>query len=195
MTAFEGGGLSLPEVERQSPELYRRLEAAWRQARDRRDPGPIFHRSIAATVNDAYRDSLRSADGELLRDYGRNYRDRLAHLRRRPADCAAYIVGGPGDFDFPISLERSSSALRIRFLLATPASPREPSTATAFAIPEPVFQDTVRRSGLTVDALRPALRDGGTPAERCAARIAFIDAALAGKAPGRQVLREMSAGL
>ena len=195
LTAFEGGRLRLPEIERQGPALNQRLVAVWRQARDRRDPGPIFHQNVGVALNAAYRDSLRSADGALLSAYWQNYRDRLAHLRQRPADCASYIVGGPGNFDFPIALENSSSALRIRFLLATPERPRAASTATTFAIPEPIFQDTRRRANLTVDQLRPALRDGGTPAHRCAARIAIIEAALEGGAPGRRLLRDMSAGL
>ncbi len=195
LTGFENGRLALPEIERRSPILYRRLVAVWRQARDRRDPGPVFHQSIVAALNLAYRESIRAADGELLRAYWEHYRDRLDHLRQRPADCASYMVGGSGNFDFPLELETRGSALRVRFLLATPENRRTEATEGTFSIPDPIFQDTRLRAGLTEEELRPALRDGGTPAQRCIARIAIIDAALAGGGQGRRLLRDMSAGL
>jgi hypothetical protein len=63
-------------------------------------------------------------------------------------------------------------------------------------VPGRLMDDIARRSGLGVERLRAAMKGQGPLQDRCSARIALIDAALAkGEKEGGAFVREMTKAL
>jgi hypothetical protein len=195
-----GGRVDLDELERRNPPLYERLMARWRRARDRHEP-PFFLEADARTLlQEGARESLRGGGSALQADFWRLRRDELAWLQRADvADCDRSLQGAPVQARMPPEYNARRRELLERALGETPRDPPAPLSEDAvyrFVIPEAAMAAAGRSSGLRPDLLDAALNNRATPAARCTARIALIEAALALPERERErLLRDMSRGL
>lgn len=111
--------------------------------------------------------------------------------------CDAYLTGKQVPREkLPEAIRQRGHALISRTLLETDpaeaAKYRAEDSASSFAVPGPVFERTMRRSGLTRNQLRAALTGSGTPGQRCFARIAIIEVVLElPRAQGETLLRRL----
>jgi hypothetical protein len=180
-----------------NPRLYDRLVQRWEEARDARENSYAFQVAIEAKIDEAYIEWVRNGSYEEQADYWKLIADRAREARKSSAEaCDSALRGEPGA-KMPPRLELEAQALMAQALL-TPAKerPTPRAASSTFAIPQRIAEDTLKRSHLAPERLKEALRDRGTAADRCAARIALIDSALAQpKAVAAPFLRHMSAPL
>jgi hypothetical protein len=197
IAAATAGQYGLALIEARNPALYLRLVAQWERARAVRSDRASFAEAVSAILRSGYRDNVRGGGYPLQADYWRLFADKLRWVQRSAgaASCDGFIRSEAG-LVLPADLEAREQALLARALIEPPARPRARSPDTRFAIPVPVFEAGARRAGLPADAFEAALNERSPAEQRCRARIALVEAALAmPQARGAPFLRAMSAGL
>jgi hypothetical protein len=182
-----------------NPGLHERLIARWEQARAGTDNGVLFGSDIRTLLEQGMHEGLRYGSFALQRDYWRLRADELIALRTRDPEACVRAMTGEGAVPAPSgSIQMRRREIELRALAEPPRDPDRPgmTPAPTFRIPAPIASDAARRSGLPFERLRAAINDRGPAADRCAAEIGLIEAALA--APRRSaapLLRDMSRGL
>ncbi|HEX5183131.1 MAG TPA: hypothetical protein VFW19_08265 [Allosphingosinicella sp.] len=192
------GGLRMTSLALLAPELHDRLVARWRQARDGGEDFGSFFAAARRMIDNAYRTGLRAGGYDVEVQYWRLRAKQLRWLSRDPDECDAYMRDGshaqfPPEFD---ALDAQAHAAAI--MAGGTAEAEDPAAPTAyrFSIPHALFHAAARRAGLAEPVMAASLLDGGTHAQRCAARIALIDEALAEpRSVAAPFLRKMSSGL
>jgi hypothetical protein len=188
----------LAALEKSNPRLHAQLMEKWRQARRNQEDRRWFDQGVEDLLETGFSDAIRSGGYALQAEHWRLFADRLKSARRISPDlCGALLRGDPDSLPFSADLSMRSKALVAKALLAPAGRPVERSPpGSTFRIPGPIAESTAARSRLDDETLSRALRDRGTPAQRCDARIALIESAL--DQPRRvaaPLFRDMSAGL
>lgn len=188
------GRFDLAALQAGNPRLHERLIERWREASAGTGRDWRFAGDIRRILDEAASEGLRGGDYDLQAAYWRLAADRLSWLRERSIeDCDRLIGGATVARAFPVAFAERLRTLRARALEAG-APPTRQAGRTEFAVPGSIFAAAMRRSGLDRPTLGAALNGGGTPAQRCGARIALIEAALAApRAEAAPMLRAMSA--
>lgn len=188
----EGGSLDIRAIEMRNAALYQLLATIWTDTSYAGGNYEDFARDVDATLDQAHAEGLRAANGALLEQHWQLVRDRLLHLRDRPDDCAAFLMGAQRGYDFPPDIVRRGAALRTTLILQAPATPALGSPDPRVDIPGALFEAARARAEMGEAAMRAALAGRGPNAARCPARIALIETAL-GSSEGREFLREVVA--
>lgn len=196
--AFTFQRYSLATLQLRNPALHGRLMARWNTQRAYPRSLAEFQDEITTILGTAERDAFRAGSYQLQSAWWRLERDKLAWLQGRDvAACARLARGERPAITLPIELNNRRNQLRIQ-AIGEPLPLRVPPAAGArrFSIPGAAVEIAIRRSGLSDARLARSWLNRGPDSDRCAAGIALIDAALALPArQGRQLLRDMSAGL
>lgn len=191
------GVLDLAAVAARNPPLHARLMARWRWQHDTPTQSYQFQDDVRNLLVHAEREALRGGSYALQAAYWRLKRDELVWLRAR--DVGQCERGARGDYQSPLlppELAGRREGIRAQALAEAIADPAPAVGRRSFMIPAAAVELAMRQSGLGADTLGAAWRGGGTPAQRCAAAIALIHAALAlPPGQGRRLLRDMSSGL
>ncbi|HMJ93956.1 MAG TPA: hypothetical protein VK472_07640 [Allosphingosinicella sp.] len=188
----------LSQLETTNPRLHAQLVDRWRQARGDGEERRWFEQGVEDLLDKGYLDAIRSGGFELESDHWRLFADQLKWARRTsPTLCGSYLRGDSESLPFSAELSMRASTLLARALLEPAGRPRDKSPpGSTFSIPGPIAKSTAARAHLEEKALSAALLDRGTPARRCDARIALIEAALdQPKSVAAPFLRRMSASL
>lgn len=188
----------LAALQASNPWLHGQLMEKWRQGRREARDRAWLDEGVIAVLNEGFSDAVRGGSYEIQADHWRLLVDELKWARQTsPALCAAVLRSGVPDLALPLELDRRSKDLVARALLAPAGRPpkRKPA-GTTYAIPRAVAELTRSRTRLDDEILAEALMDRGTPAQRCDARIALIEAALEQpRAVAAPLLRDMSSTL
>lgn len=195
MLAVLGGEALTPALlESANPDLMRSIQAEWALAKRSYWSQYYYEQRLRTLFTDRLRGGVRRADHDLVSRLRRNELA-TAKLARVQGDglCDLYWTG-KGEVDFSdgagLRLRRERTGIQRDLLLryAVPSGAPPPGVF----IPGDVLDRVARRAGLTRARVGEALRDGGTPAARCAARIALVETALALPGDeGLKLLREM----
>jgi hypothetical protein len=191
------GLLNLAALEARNPPLHARLIARWNRQRETPLPSYEFEEAVRSLLVQGERAALRDGSYALHAAYWRLKRDELVWLRARDAEqCERGTRDEYQSYALPLELAARRDRIRAQALGEPIANPTPPVSQRRFMIPGPAVELAMRHSGLGADTLGAAWRGGGTPAQRCAATIALIEAALAlPQGQGRRLLRDMSSGL
>ncbi|WP_294057016.1 hypothetical protein [Sphingomonas sp.] len=189
----DGDRLSWAIVQVDNPDLAKVLVSNWTAARDARKPRYQFAADVKTLLDVRFRNGLAIAPYALIARYQSLERDKARALRGRSAeDCDAFFADRTYSRD-PLSalIQLRQHEVFAQVLLETDG--REPAKGNgSFMVPGGVLDSITDKTGLRDQRLRDALNGRGTPEDRCAARIALIDAALAlPPAKGLKLLREM----
>ncbi|HEY0312848.1 MAG TPA: hypothetical protein VGC56_10175 [Allosphingosinicella sp.] len=188
-------GMTFEEVERDNPNLADRLRADWSDARARGDDSDGLRERERDFLLSRMRAGLSTGTMELQTRYWALEADKLRWLRTRsPVACGDYEAGGSHP-KFPEDLYARDTHLRADAMLsATTEAPPGPSTIR-YMLSAPVVTAARSRSGLSLAAFRAAIVGKGGAEERCAARIAVLDAVLAAPRANAKTIKAMSKGL
>jgi hypothetical protein len=188
-------GLTFEEVERDNPKLADRLRADWSDAKARGDDSEGLRERERDFLLSRMRAGLRNGTPELQARYWALEADKLRWLRTRsPVTCSDYERGGPHP-SFPEDIyARETHILGDAMLSATSEAPPGPTTIHYMLSPS-VVTAARSKSGLSLPAFRAAIIGKGGAEERCAARIAVIDALLAAPQANAKTIKAMSKGL
>jgi hypothetical protein len=198
LSRYDDPDLVAGALERRNPALYARLTDLWRSNQESNAPYSAFS---ATAIWDDYRAGVRGGDYEIQAAYWHLRADILSWMANDGSEgrtCDAYLNGTAPPLLHPVFVRRTD-ALVARVLLR-PGRRDVPELAPGrtwrFDIPDAVFDGAMARARLDRATLGAALRGGGTPVQRCVARIAIIESALA--LPSMRMtpfIREMSRGL
>lgn len=180
MTRVSDGALDGARTRAVNPAFHAALERAWREAKaNPQDDGVSRFGVDAARVMDrTLLAALGKGDAKLVLDHARFYETGLRWAARAGPDaCVDTLKGAAGDVPADVRADRRALVVRAVRSGVAPAPVASPKART-FTIPPAIFDDAVTRSGLSKEAFRAASLDRGTPAARCNASIALIDAAL-----------------
>jgi hypothetical protein len=172
--------LTLAAVERANPPLHLRLVERWRSAAASGEEMAAFDSAIGDMLGEAVHDALRAGTPALRARYWGIEAEKLRWLEARdPMACAEYLRGEPR-LPFPPELAERERPLITEAVLAS----ADPPPRAPWAPPPPLLELAAQaRSGLEPDRFRAGLTGGASAAERCAARRALVEAALAAPRP------------
>ncbi|TCP33156.1 hypothetical protein [Sphingomonas sp. BK235] len=163
-------------VIQRNPGLYRALDEAWHAAARLPREGQLhfFYRQSAAVVNVPISRAERDGDRQIALDEARW---RLASMRiaTRRSDSACVDALYQLIPDEPRAVRALREATIARALLTGPV----PHRTLSPLIPNWLYDDAVRRSGLSREAADVASHGKGSPHARCLWQIAELEAALA----------------
>jgi hypothetical protein len=193
--------VSLGVLREDNPALYQRLIDHWEQARAASRSRYVFENEATGILDAEYHRGLRGGGVDLQREYWQLRVDEFRWLRDAAPNgggraCDRYMRDGVAP-RFPADLEVRREGMMARVL----RTPPERSTVASdgrgrFAVPEAIFQGTVRRAGLSPATVQAALTEGGDADQRCTARIALIQEVLSRRPrEAAPVLRDMSRAL
>ncbi|HEX5183132.1 MAG TPA: hypothetical protein VFW19_08270 [Allosphingosinicella sp.] len=201
LAAIAPGRLTLEDLARRNRPLAARLIGMWHADRENGTNIDDFNRSAGLLLDASYRAALRGGGYGLQSAYWRVEADKLRFVQARgPSACDAFMGAGAHPAWSDALLERQAD-MRAKAIAAGPADPPEPAASPpgarpGFAVPALLFEAAAKRAGLGPKTMSAALTGGGTPAQRCTARIALIDEALAAPpSAAAPLLKSMSAGL
>jgi hypothetical protein len=189
------------QLRERNPALHGRLVMQWGQAKAGGILPDAFRTQVGAALDEAVAAGLRGGHSALQLDYWALHLDRLRWIRdHAPGDgatlCGELLGGTTRAVYLPSNLIDRDREIRRRALLEPPEREVARSESGRFRIPAELSMAALRRSGLGTERFEAALQSGGTPAERCTARIALIEAALARPRAEREAFfREISRGL
>lgn len=194
LEAVGDGTLKWAQVQARNPKLATLLQSNWEIARTAKKDRYAFAIDMRDLLRERYRDGLERAPYPLIAEAFRIMVEKGRALRAvDPALCDNFFSGK--DFQswrIPKPVAERERALISRTLLETDGDPPEVKGDGRFTI-DPDVGDKVRaRAGLSRPQLLAALTEGGTPTQRCNARIALTEVAL--ELPperGLQLLRDM----
>ena len=184
-----------------NPDLHDRLVWHWTEARQAGSSRGEFESRIEAAIDEAVAAGLRGGHSSLQLDYWALHLDRLRWIRDHasgdgPSLCAALIGGNTRPVYLPANLISRDREISNRALLERPEREVARSQETRFTVPGELTMAALARSRLGAERFEAALLGGGTPPERCTARIALLEAALDLPAAERtEFLRDISRGL
>ncbi len=181
LAAVAGPGATQAVVAGRNPKLDALLRANWSIAREAGDAPPAFQSSMRTLLYARLTAGLREADHSALSAFRRVQLAEAKAARDRDVDICDRLFR---DTDKPLpdwlidrfAPDRARAAAPVLLAYAGDPSPR--AGPTRFTISGPVVVEAARRANLSPDRLGDALLDRGTPAARCAARIALIETAL-----------------
>jgi hypothetical protein len=196
LDAAAPGRLRLASLASLNPELHDRLVARWQQARSTSEPLQSFATAVDQMIQNAYRAGLRRGGYPVQSAYWSVKAKKLRWLSGRPAECDAYQRDG-ARISFPAEFDALDAQVRAAAIMAGGGTGELAPPATyRFSIPHALFAAAARRAGLAGPVMAASLLNGGTPEQRCAARIALVEEALAQpRSVAAPFLRSMSAGL
>jgi hypothetical protein len=196
--ALAPGHLTLAALESTDPALVNRLRARIRREKRFTSPSPETVEEIGAEIGSTYDRNLRSADYALQARYWQLRADELRWLASRNRGTCE-LPDRPGRDERrapPPQLEARRAALVGEVLLHPAHRPEEANSSGRYSVPAWLIDDIAKRSGLSRDRLRAALKGQGSLQDRCSANIALIDAALAkGEKEAGAFVREMTKAL
>lgn len=185
---------SASDVARTNPALYAALRERWDIAQRDGDTLGTFTRSTVTWLDSLFDANLRRAPRDDLEEYRQIEEHRLRTLSDLGdgSACGAYLDGDPtppldGDY------RERFMTLEGRLILDMPyhAPPAE-DTGHRYTVPGVVMTQIGRRTGLPRTRVSAALSGHGSSHDRCATRIALIQAALhLRSAEGTALLRDM----
>jgi hypothetical protein len=187
------GTLTFTELARKNPGLAKILEDNWHRARESDQVRATFLRETRTSLRDRFYAGLKKASYPVISDYRAFQRDeaRLAGSRSMYA-CDDYFRGGALPMSRSPLYDRRLSNMVARGLVEANVAPVARKKPTTFIIPNAAFEDAVKRSGLAEQRFADAMQDKGSADERCKARIALLEAALAmPPRTGLKLLRDM----
>lgn len=196
LASVAGPAVTPAVVDARNPKLGALLRTNWSIAHEAGDGPLAFHQAMRTLLHTRLTAALRAADHTPLAAYRRvELAQAIAARDRDPGICdTLYSDTGASLPDWLIDRfapDRARAAGPV--LLAYAGDPPPPATgSTNFTVPGPVVETAAKRAGLSPDRFGASLRDGGTPATRCAARIALLEVAL--ELPpkeGRKLLRSL----
>jgi hypothetical protein len=188
------GSLTWPDIQARQPKLALVLQSNWLVAKEQGDDVVKFANNGRELLYDRYRIGVRTGPYDLIAEYRALTRDKAkALLARSAADCDAWFRGNkPRKGAFGADLQAREDKLVARVLMETDGDPPAKTGPRTFSIPPGVYEDAARAAGLSEKKFSAAMMDKGTDAERCRARIALMDTALAlPRDKGLKLLREM----
>ena len=194
-----GQELGVAGLRSSNPSVYSELESRWEQARAANDQSTGLDVDLRNIIDGHMREALRGGGYQLQSAYWSWSADRMAWLRKQGVeDCAE--TERPAAHTLPEALRRRQSQLFASALREpppkNPAPALAPGAETRFRIPGPIFDAAGRESGLVEADLKKALIGEGSPAQRCAAKIGLIHAAIAApRKSGQALIRDLSAVL
>ena len=181
LASVAGPAVTPAVVARRNPELDALLRTNWSIAREANDGFAAFHQAMRALLYARLTAGLRVADHAPLAAYRRVELAQMKAARDRgPEICQAlYRDTGkplPAELISRFAPDRARAAGPV--LLAYRGDPPTGRARATFDVPGPVVETAAERAGLSPDRLGASLRDGGTAATRCAARIALMETTL-----------------
>jgi hypothetical protein len=181
MLATIGGEPLTPElVEARNSELFGAIRSEWDRAKRSYWTQYQHEQRLRLLLTARLNGATRRADYDLIARLRRNDLA-MARLARKQGDglCNLYWKGR-GEVSLTDEeglLLRGERVALQRELLLSYGAPSDPA-GSRLVVPGPVMNQVARRAGLERARLGEALRDGGAPAARCAARIALVETAL-----------------
>lgn len=176
-----GAVLQWSEIQDRNPKLAQLLASNWDIARDNQQDRRDFSNKIGRLLYDRYNAALQIASYSILSEYGRLSRDKAKALRDRDVNlCDDFLRGGsipPGAIPHGFGVRERQ--LVGRTLLETRADPPRRRDGSTFSFRAAIAENAARQAHLPQARFDAALLGRGSPADRCNARIAMFDAALA----------------
>lgn len=192
LSKISGNNVASAELKQRNPELYDFLlkiwEEKWTAGKNKWDMAA----DVGQSIDDRYAAVWRKANYRNMTDLELVRLEKARFFRNKGANyCDNYFHGRPdSSVALPSELLKREQEIRLRIVFDTRVevepSPPKASSTTTFVVPGPVLENAAKRSGLVERTLVKALQDGGTAEERCNARIALHEAALA--LPQREAL-------
>lgn len=178
-----GGALTLAELQRRNPALYRTLSSNWLVARDANADREQFVKLVDRVMVERAARGRGRLRGQLLVDQRRVDLDLALILKARDVKlCDGFFHGREAPpYLIAVDLRARQRALTIRTLLEVDGDPRPPGEADSksFTLSGEMVEAVAKRAGMDRDTLMTALNEGGTASQRCDARIALLATVLA----------------
>ncbi len=178
-----GGALTLAELQRRNPALYRTLSSNWLIARDGNADREQFVKLVDRVMVERAARGRGRLRGQLLVDQRRVDLDLALILKARDVKlCDGFFHGREAPpYLIAADLRARQRALTIRTLLEVDGDPRPPGEADSksFTLSGEMVEAVAKRAGMDRDTLMTALNEGGTASQRCDARIALLATVLA----------------
>ncbi len=192
-----GRELGVSALKSANPALYEELAARWEEARKTNDQSTGLDVDLRSIIQARMREALRGGSEKLQADYLSRSLERMAWLRDQGVeDCAETERVETRTFPEPLQRRRWQVLAHALQEVRPKHPPPElaPGAETKFRIPGSIFEAAARSAGLDKSDFREALNGRGNPAQRCAAQMGLIKAAIAARGPdGRELIRAMSA--
>ncbi len=187
------GSVQLNELRTRNPGTHKLIEEAWKRAQAGDADYSAFQTKTAELLEGTLRTALGGTDLRLMSDHARWYTSRLRWAARGGAqECDDVISGRVAT---PLRDDFASYRARLigrAVLSGAGPAPESADSSKRFSVPAGLFDDTLARSRMTKKRLQGALLGKGTAIDKCYARIALIDAAVArSDGEGGAVLRFM----
>jgi hypothetical protein len=178
-----GGTLTLAELQRRNPALYRTLSSNWLVARDGNADREQFVKLVDRVMVERAARGRGRLRGELLVDQRSVDLDQALILKARDVKlCDGFFHGREvPPYLIAADLRARQRALTIRTLLEVDGDPRPPgeTDTKSFTLSGAMVEAVAKRAGMDPETLMTALNEGGTASQRCDARIALLATVLA----------------
>lgn len=177
------GGLHLTwdALRQQRPDLARTIEREWNLQESARQPLPDQESNVERQVLEWARKAVPVADYATLKPLRQVDLDAtLAARALGPESCDRYLSKGYATL--PVAVASRFDARRgetlTRLVLSTAVDLNAPDPSATFSLPGDIVEQARKRTGLSLAEFIQASQGKGTPATRCAARVALLETAL-----------------
>lgn len=176
------GQLTLQEIRERNLALHQTLTSNWFVAHDANADREQLVKIVERALMERAARGRGRLQGQMLLDQRRLDLDLALALKARNVKlCDEFFRGSPappkliGD-----DLRARQMALTIHVLMEVDGSPRAPNEAPkSFTLSAEIVRSISQKAGIDPETLGTALGDGGTASQRCRARIALLETALA----------------
>lgn len=180
LSTFLGGALTLPDILDRNQTLYLLLRARWRDANLTYMSRVKFAENTRKLLIDRYNIVVPNAKGQLLVELQQLHLDQARALRlQNIEDCDNFFRGAAIIGKLPDPLIQRHMALAARTLIEVNDRTGAAAKHARFRISGRIIEETAKRAGMSPENLMQALNERGTASDRCNARIALLETALA----------------